>query len=44
MKINIFGSTGEIGQKTLFIINKYFPTIRVNLLVAKNNYKKLQII
>ena len=41
MKINIFGSTGEIGQKTLFIINKYFPTIRINLLVAKNNYKKL---
>ena len=41
MKINIFGSTGEIGQKTLLILNKYFPSIRVNLLVAKNNYKRL---
>ena len=41
MKINIYGSTGEIGQKTLFIINKFFPNIKVNLLLAKNNYKKL---
>ena len=41
MKINIYGSTGEIGQKTLFIINKFFPNIKINLLLAKNNYKKL---
>ena len=41
MKINIFGSTGEIGSKSLYIINKYFPKIKINLLVANNNYKKL---
>ena len=39
--INIFGSTGSIGVKTLNIINKYFPTIKINLLVANKNYKKL---
>ena len=41
MKINIFGSTGEIGQKTLFILDKFFPEIKINLLVAKRNYKRL---
>ena len=39
--INIYGSTGKIGSKTLFIIRKYFPEIKINLLVANNNYKKL---
>ena len=27
--INIFGSTGLIGQKTLNIINNYFPEIKI---------------
>ncbi len=37
MKINIFGSTGVIGQKTLRIIKNYFPNLRVNLLCANSN-------
>jgi len=41
MNINIFGSTGNIGTKTLFIIKNHFPFIRVNLLLANKNYKKL---
>ena len=41
MKINIFGSTGIIGSKTLDIINKYFPLIKVNLLCANTNVRKL---
>ena len=40
MKINIFGSTGIIGSKTLDTINKYFPTININLLCANTNVKK----
>jgi len=39
--INIFGSTGQIGSKSLKILNKYFPYIKINLLVANNNYRKL---
>jgi len=41
MDINIFGSTGIIGSKTLDIINNYFPDIKVNLLCANTNVKKL---
>ncbi len=41
MKINIFGSTGIIGCKTLNIINRYFPSIRINLLCANTNVRKL---
>ncbi len=41
MKINIFGSTGIIGSKTLELIHKYFPKININLLCAGSNYKKL---
>ena len=37
MKINIYGSTGEIGKKTLFLINKNFPKLNVNLLCANSN-------
>ena len=40
MKINIFGSTGIIGSKTLGIINIYFPDIKINLLCANSNVKK----
>ena len=39
--INIFGSTGTIGSKSLLIINKYFSNIKINLLLANTNYKKL---
>lgn len=39
--INIFGSTGTIGSKSLLIINKYFSNIKINLLMANTNYKKL---
>ena len=39
--LNLFGSTGQIGSKSLQIINQYFPTIKINLLVANTNYKKL---
>ena len=41
MKINIFGSTGIIGSKTLDIINNYFPSIKINLLCANTNVRKL---
>ena len=39
--VNIFGSTGMIGSKTLEILKKFFPKIKINILVAKKNYKKL---
>jgi len=41
MNINIFGSTGVIGTKSLNIIKKFYPKIKINLLVANNNYSKL---
>ncbi len=40
MKINIFGSTGIIGTKTLNIINNHFPLIKINLLCANSNVRK----
>ena len=42
MKINIFGSTGVIGCKTLELIDKNFKNIKVNLLCAKSNIKLLK--
>ena len=42
MNINIFGSTGVIGKKTLSIIDNDFPKLRVNLLCAKSNFKLLK--
>ncbi len=42
MNINIYGSTGVIGRKTLDIISKYFPDIKINLLCAKSNIKLLK--
>ena len=41
MKINIFGSTGIIGSKTLYIIKNNFPQIKINLLCSNKNVKKL---
>jgi len=41
MIINIFGSTGIIGSKTLDIVNNYFPSIKINLLCSNTNVKKL---
>ena len=41
MNINIFGSTGIIGTKSLTIIQKFYPKIKINLLVANNNHMKL---
>ena len=38
---NLYGSTGQIGSKSLQIIDRYFPLIKINLLVANTNYKKL---
>ena len=43
MYINIFGSTGIIGSKSLEIINNYFPQLKIDLLLASNNAKKLII-
>ena len=40
MNINIFGSTGEIGTKSLLILKKNFPKYKVNFLLANNNYHK----
>ena len=42
MNINIFGSTGTIGTKTLKIIDNYYPKLKVNLLCAKSNIKLLK--
>ena len=39
--LNIFGSTGHIGTKSLKIIQTYFPNIKFNLFLANKNYKKL---
>lgn len=41
MNINIFGSTGIIGSKTLNIITKHFSNLEINLLCANNNVTKL---
>ena len=41
MKINIFGSTGFIGSKTIDIVQKSFPNIKINLISANNNIKNL---
>ena len=42
MNINIYGSTGVIGIKTLELINNNFPNLKVNLLCAKSNLKLLK--
>ena len=42
MKINIFGSTGVIGRKTLELIDKDFKNIKINLICAKSNYQLLK--
>ena len=44
MKINIYGSTGVIGKKTLSLIDKNFPDLNVGLLCAKSNLKLLKLI
>ena len=41
MNINIYGSTGIIGRKTLYLIDKNFPNLRFDLLCAKSNLKLL---
>jgi len=41
MNINIFGSTGSIGSNSLKLLSKFFPEIKINLLVVNKNYKKL---
>ena len=37
MNINIYGSTGVIGKKTLDLIDNNFPDLKINLLCAKSN-------
>ena len=41
MNINIYGSTGVIGKKTLSLIDKNFPDLKIGLLCAKSNLKLL---
>ena len=41
MKINIYGSTGVIGKKTLSLIDKNFQDLNVGLLCAKSNINLL---
>ena len=40
-KINILGSTGFIGKKTLKILENNFQNYKINFLLANNNYKLL---
>ena len=42
MNINIYGSTGVIGRKTLELIDKNFSNLNVNLLCAKSNLNALK--
>ena len=42
MNINIFGSTGVIGRKTLELIEENFNYIKINLLCAKSNENLLK--
>ena len=42
MKVNIFGSTGYIGNQSLEIINNYFPDLKINLLCANRNINILK--
>ena len=42
MNINIYGSTGVIGRKTLSLIDNYFPKLKINLLCAKSNLRLLR--
>tara|TARA_B100001057_G_scaffold318485_1_gene318733 strand:- start:7726 stop:8877 length:1152 start_codon:yes stop_codon:yes gene_type:complete len=42
MKINIYGSTGFIGRKTLKLIDHNLPHLKINLLCAKSNIKLLK--
>ncbi len=41
MIINIFGSTGIIGKKTLDLIDRNFPQLKVNLLCAESNINQI---
>ena len=41
MNINIYGSTGVIGTKTLKLIDQNFSKLKINLLCAKSNLKLL---
>ena len=41
MNINIYGSTGIIGRKTLSLIDRDFPEIKVNFLCAKSDLNLL---
>ena len=41
MKLNIFGSTGFIGCKTLNIIKNSYNNYKINLLCSNKNYKLL---
>ena len=41
IKIVILGSTGSIGKSTLDIVRKNKKKLKVVLLTANNNYKKL---
>ena len=40
MFINIFGSTGTIGTKSLDLVYKYFPELSIDLITANNNCNK----
>ena len=42
MKVNIFGSTGYIGKKSLEIIHNHFPDLKINLLCANRNINILE--
>ena len=42
MNINIFGSTGIIGTKSLELIDEHFPQLKINLLCANSNIKLLK--
>jgi len=41
MNINIYGSTGVIGKKTLSLIDNNFPNLKIGILCAKSNINLL---
>ena len=38
--LNLYGSTGQIGTKSLQIIDQYFPSIKINIISHETKKEK----